>query len=348
MPAGRLSFLVSLLVRALTVPALPLLKTLLIPLLLLTLVPTAQGQSTPRSETLSFNKETAGKHLTLAYDFIDHQNNATTLSFQVDLETFTAPPFHFRPLSQTRLQRLIERQVRRYADEQNWHQMEIQQRGNGLQIQPRPSRIGLPPNSASDNRVTTLQTVAEQAQSEILSQHHYAPLQLHAQSSGYAPDHIRIAQMSTTALTPVADQLATHLQTHGYRAPRETLDFLLSWLQQIPYDALSDRQRSPGTGFLPPARVLHDNLGDCDSKVTLLASLFKILQPDIASAIVYLPSHAVFAVDLPSEAGDEWVAVEHNRWLIADPTGPARLNAGEIADRYRSPLRSGAITFKLF
>ena len=83
------------------------------------------------------------------------------------------------------------------------------------------------------------------------------------------------------------------------------------------------------------------NLGDCDSKVALLATLFQYLHPEIAQRLIFVPNHALLAVALPAQPGDEQLTIEGQGYLLLEPTGPAELPLGQIADSSRLPIRSG-------
>jgi len=74
------------------------------------------------------------------------------------------------------------------------------------------------------------------------------------------------------------------------------------------------------------------NRGDCDSKVALLATLFQYLHPEIAQRLIFVPNHALLAVALPAQPGDEQLTIEGQGYLLLEPTGPAELPLGQIAD----------------
>ena len=157
---------------------------------------------------------------------------------------------------------------------------------------------------------------------------------------GLKPDHVRIIEESGSELGSVAEALLTAAGGEQTE-PRTLLAWLLTFVQDIPYNALQSEDGSRGTGYLLPRQVLMQNRGDCDSKVALLATLFQYLHPEIAQRLIFVPNHALLAVALPAQPGDEQLTIEGQGYLLLEPTGPAELPLGQIADSSRLPIRSG-------
>ena len=93
--------------------------------------------------------------------------------------------------------------------------------------------------------------------------------------------------------------------------------------------------------------MLQENRGDCDSKTVLLAALIRMLLPDVKLAIVYLPQHAMLAVQLPVTSTDDKATIEGKEYLLVDPTGPALLAPGQISQAYVMYTRSGQFGYRL-
>ncbi|PKM17640.1 MAG: hypothetical protein CVV11_16105 [Gammaproteobacteria bacterium HGW-Gammaproteobacteria-15] len=187
------------------------------------------------------------------------------------------------------------------------------------------------------------QLTAERSQF-YLQQAYYYQLSLPWSGPAIVPDHQRLMQDSLNDLLPVARALHDKLVN---TASRDSVAYISSWLQQLPYQDLSDRQNSTGNTFSPPLRVLQENRGDCDSKTVLLAALLRMLLPDVKLAIVYLPQHAMLAVQLPVGAMDEKVTIEGKEYLLIDPTGPALSAPGQISQNYIMYTRSGHFGYRL-
>ena len=148
--------------------------------------------------------------------------------------------------------------------------------------------------------------------------------------TGIQPDYNRIIDISSSELGDVAEAL---LQAAGgeQTPPRDLFNYLLAFVQAIPYQQLQSEDGRRGSGFLLPQQVLSNNRGDCDSKVTLLASLWRYLQPEIPLVLLFVPDHALLGVALPAQGAEETLTVAGGRWLLAEPTGPAELSAGELS-----------------
>lgn len=177
-----------------------------------------------------------------------------------------------------------------------------------------------------------------------LQQAYYYQLSLPWSGPVIIPDHVRLMQDSIKDLLPVGAALHDKLVN---TASRDTLAYLSSWLQQLPYQDLSDRRSSSGATFSPPLKVLQENRGDCDSKTVLLAALMRMLLPDVKLAIIYLPQHAMLAVQLPVTSTDDKATIEGKEYLLVDPTGPAQLAPGKINQNYIMYTRSGQFGYRL-
>jgi hypothetical protein len=161
--------------------------------------------------------------------------------------------------------------------------------------------------------------------------------------AGIKPDHVRIIDTSSSELGDVAEAL---LQAAGGEQvePRQLLDYLLAFVQSIPYNALQSTDGERGTGFLLPRQVLENNQGDCDSKVALLASLWRYLKPEIPQVLLFVPDHALLGVALPAQGNDETVVAAGYPLLLVEPTGPAELPAGQIGAESRLYIKAGSYT----
>lgn len=159
-------------------------------------------------------------------------------------------------------------------------------------------------------------------------------------NAGILPDYARIIEETSSEIGDTAEAM---LQAAGgeQTPPRQRMAWLLAFVQSIPWAALSSDDGSRGSGFLLPREVLAQNRGDCDSKVTLLAALWRYLQPEIPTRIVLMPGHAALAVGLPAAPGEETVTDNNVAWLLLEPTGPALMAPGHLGDHSRLYIHSG-------
>ena len=158
--------------------------------------------------------------------------------------------------------------------------------------------------------------------------------------AGIKPDHVRIIDTSSSELGDVAEAL---LQAAGGEQvePRQLLNYLLAFVQSIPYDRLQSSGGQRGTGYLLPRQVLENNSGDCDSKVALLASLWRYLKPEIPQVLLFVPDHALMGIALPAQGQDETLVAGGYSLLLLEPTGPAELPAGQIGEQSRLYIKTG-------
>lgn len=214
--------------------------------------------------------------------------------------------------------------------------------------QPDKNALSYQIASADNTLLPQLQQELSQLTTErsqfYLQQAYYYQLSLPWSGPVIVPDHQRLMQDSLKDLLPVAKALHDKLVN---TASRDTVAYISSWLQQLPYQDLSDRRNSTGNTFSPPLRVLQENRGDCDSKTVLLAALIRMLLPDVKLAIVYLPQHAMLAVQLPVTGTDDKATIEGKEYLLVDPTGPALLAPGKISQNYIMYTRSGQFGYRL-
>ncbi|QSR49744.1 transglutaminase domain-containing protein [Aeromonas veronii] len=152
-------------------------------------------------------------------------------------------------------------------------------------------------------------------------------------------DHVRIALESRSGLAPLAEQLKQQGSTET-EARQKTVAHMLTFIQSIPYQQLDSLNGRQGKGFLSPRQVLEQNRGDCDSKVTLMAAMLAQLFPELKQAMVFVPGHALLAVDLPAKPGDVTLNWQGQNYLLLEPTGPATLPAGQIASTSKTLVDS--------
>jgi len=145
------------------------------------------------------------------------------------------------------------------------------------------------------------------------------------------PDHAAIARTQVALLAPAAQAVAA--ATPGLSA-RARIDWLLGFLQSIPYEA-------PRTGDTPlrlPAGVLATNRGDCESKSLAMAALVAALEPGMTVVMVRRPDHAFLALGLPPMPGDTVVTVGGRDLVAAEPVGPGRYEIGRVSPLARALL----------
>ena len=219
----------------------------------------------------------------------------------------------------------------------------------GIQVELPPTGFPLPlkvtARHAADARVLQQQLTAhlQQARQDYLQRIYHTELTLKPNRRVIMIDHPRIVADALHDLLPVAAALQ---QKFPYTTTREISQFLLDWLQRIPYQDLYDRNMSSAAGFLPPLQLIQQHRGDCDSKVVLMAALLRLLLPDVPLVIVYLPEHAIIGIGMQSQSSDQQLRLDGQNFVLADPTGPALQQVGEIAKHYQLYLQPGIVNYR--
>jgi len=189
----------------------------------------------------------------------------------------------------------------------------------------------------NDRRQGELNGYAKRVRAEVLSELKY--VRDPGLGSRLRPDYAGLAQAQADLLRP----LAAEIETRADGGVRARVALALAFLQTIPYDELQARGAADGTGFAVPAQLLHLNRGDCDSKATALAALMKHLAPDVRTAVVLLPGHAVLAADLPLQPGDRALELDGERLLLMEPAGPAVFRPGRVSPDSRQRIDAGEV-----
>lgn len=155
-------------------------------------------------------------------------------------------------------------------------------------------------------------------------------------------DHAKYTSLSSSSLHPIVEAIK-NLQTN----PQDTREFIhiaLGWIQSIPYNKLEDRLSSNGSGFVSPRDLLIQNQGDCDSKSTLMAALLKAYNQYLDIQMVYLPKHALLAIKLRANDSEMTIKYQGEEYILLEPTGPAQLPIGEVADTTKLSLQNRQFT----
>lgn len=190
-----------------------------------------------------------------------------------------------------------------------------------------------------------IEALKQQFYQEYLAEKYYHQFTTYDQIIGIKPDHARIANESVVDFKPFKSMI---LNKASIKNIRKVSDYVLAFIQSIPYSTLESRITSSGAGFSPPLKLLWENQGDCDSKVTLTASLLRTLMPRIKMALIFIDSHALIGIDVAPN-GDE-MTIEHEgiTYVLAEPTGPASLPLGEISEQSQQAIFNGHYSVEPF
>jgi len=302
-------------------------KTLLCLSLLLT--------SSVSAKQISFSKQPQDDHYTFNYQWLDHNNQPQSMSFALTKPALFERFRMLRPYQSEFAQKTIMRTVRKQLRKEPLKGAQaffLQQDGKMVvQVKGREDK----------NVAIAYQKVKEieqEATSQYFKKNYYQMFITPDQLSGVKIDHASIANVSVAdfkVLKPII------LDKVSIKNIRKVTNYVLSFVQSIPYSTLESRITSSGAGFNPPAKLLWENQGDCDSKVTLTATILRALMPRIDMAMIYIDKHAFIGIAIPAEAGE--IAIEHEgvNYLLGEPTGPALYGLGELAPESELAVNQG-------
>jgi hypothetical protein len=187
--------------------------------------------------------------------------------------------------------------------------------------------------------------IEQVATEQYFKKNYYQFFSSHDGELGVKIDHARVANDSIADFQQVKSIFFDEIINKNVR---NITDYVLGFVQSIPYSTLESRITSSGAGFNPPAKLIFENQGDCDSKVTLAATILRVLMPEVAIVIVYIDQHAFIGVAIPASADD--IALQHQgiNYLLAEPTGPALFRLGELAPESELAINQGRYIAEVF
>lgn len=123
----------------------------------------------------------------------------------------------------------------------------------------------------------------------------------------------RLASRSRADIAPLTDRFAKRMRDAKLNA-LDTATMVLSFVQAIPYEV----PKSEPFGLLPPARVVFERRGDCDSKALLGHMILTALGVQTVVISSEAHKHAMLGVALP--AGGKGFNHQGTRYAFAETT----------------------------
>ena len=181
---------------------------------------------------------------------------------------------------------------------------------------------------------------------EYLAQHYFVQDQDPMGQAVVRYDYARLVQTLAPELATLATQLqAVTEQAQPQQSPpnaeeqRRLIGWMLDFVQSIPYRALGGEGGSRGLSFLLPRQVLAQNVGDCDSKMVLMAALLRSRFPKLPLQLVLVPNHALLAVGMAAQAEDR--QLPNQGGVLLEVAGPGLYPPGQVAQTTQMYLDSG-------
>lgn len=292
-----------------------------------------------------FSKQIVNNQIEYQYQWLDQQGKEQQFSFLLDKHKVYNDYRHFKALTPARLQMYSLKKLKQAAAQVNPREgrVAIKQTSTGVEFE-----LSSTDEKWIEQQSQSLHALYEQSLSDYLHQEYYIEFADFHQSGNnslsYKPDHVRFAKESKDAVLPIARAIKEKMPRAN---ARRVANFLLSWLQSIPYNEITSRAQSNGSGYLPPLRVVENNMGDCDSKVTLMASILKAMFPRLRIAIIYVPKHALIGLNVSHLNTDERITIDGLDYTLAEPVGPGQIKFAEIAEQSKRYIYSGIYKVEL-
>jgi len=287
------------------------------------------------AKQLKFSKTTTDEQVQFNYQWLDQTQQRQSLSFAIDKTQIFNRFRNFKSYKAMQARRYINQQLKKALTRDPIADVRINfsRRGNNLQMEIKGEN-----QSAVDHAQHTIASLENELMQQHLAKNFYTQFVNYDNNNAIKPDHVRFAQASVhdfKALKPLILDSVSILNV------RKVTDYVLSFVQSIPYATLESRVTSTGVGFNPPLQTLWQNQGDCDSKVTLTAAMLRALMPRIKIQLIFIDNHALIAINMPSQGDELTISVDGLDYILAEPTGPAMMHVGALSADAEFAIRNG-------
>jgi hypothetical protein len=287
------------------------------------------------AKQLQFSKKITDHNVQFNYQWQDQNQEKQSLSFSIDKQLLFDRFRNFKTYSAAHAKRYVDQGIKKSLSKQNIPGVHVSFSGAGSEM-----RVEL---SSQDQKALTqtFQNIGEledELMLKYLDNNFYKQFIFYDNNLAIKPDHVRFAEESVLDFKPLKSLI---LEQASIKNIREVSNYVLGFVQSIPYSTLESRVTSTGAGFNPPLRTLWENQGDCDSKVTLTAAIFRSLMPRIKIMLVFIDNHALLAINIPAKGDELTIDVDGINYVLVEPTGPAMMNVGETSAESEFAIRNG-------
>jgi len=293
-------------------------------------------------EQISFKKEEIGERHKFQYQWKDYQGTRQQISFELPTNSLLNRFRNFKTYQPEMAQQWVKKSLQK-------HVRKNPMKGVTIKFSPLVGDQSLEFSGKTQADINRASLALRKKQSTLFKEYldsiYYHSFVTHENQAAIKPNHRKIAFESIDDLKPLKPII---LESASIKNIRKVSNYVLGFIQSIPYAELSSRITSSGAGFNPPLKVLWENQGDCDSKVTLSSALLRSLMPRIKMAMIFIDNHALLGIDIPP-MGDE-LSITHNgtTYLLAEPTGPAIMPLGVLAQSSKQAVLSGHYSIEEF
>lgn len=149
-------------------------------------------------------------------------------------------------------------------------------------------------------------------------------------------DYFRLSQVYIPKMNNIAEAFKIKNNKNIYNK-RLVVNDILSFYQSIPYDTLKEDR---GEGFSTPLKFLHENKGDCDTKLVAINATIKALYPEIKTIAIVLPNHVLLGISIEPNEKDRKININGITYVLAETAGPALIPAGIIDSKNEDIIKS--------
>lgn len=292
------------------------------------------------AKQVSFNKVDVGDSYQFNYQWLDINETEQSLSFILAKKGLFSPFRQFKEYRPAFAEKYVKQQLIKSLRETPLRNVMIDF-GNNTSS----ARLTSPDQEALSKAQQRIEEEEQKFFDDYLTKKFYHQFTTHDFEQGIKPDHVRIAKESVALFEQTKD---TILEIVNVRNIRRVTNYVLGFVQSIPYSTLNSRLSSSGAGFNVPAKVLWENQGDCDSKMTLTASMLRSLMPRLPMAMIYIDQHAFIGLGILPQPGDVTIQRNGTTFVLADPTGPLKMPLGKLSFDSEQAIKSGLFSAEIY
>jgi len=284
----------------------------------------------------AFQSKHRNGQVILAYTWQDPSQKQHSIQFNLPQDAAQLGNSEFVKFSNKTANDVAYKDVKTYIQQQNIKGLKVKRTRSGYAIEFEGAPFNVP-------RVKQIMSEVKDLRDKSFQNYVKKSFYTNLDDNTLIPDHKRIAKRYINAMRPVAEALAQNMHN---MTERQRINYLMHFLQSIPYDTLTSRYNSNGAGFQTPYGLLINNKGDCDTKAVALMALLRNFYPQMRMVMVYVKDHAFIAIDLPAKQGEKALNIGGGHFVIADPTGPAQVKLGQPDRRALTALKRGAYSYQ--
>ncbi|MBU2870230.1 hypothetical protein [Colwellia sp. E2M01] len=298
--------------------------------------------NTSQAAQLSFTKKKIEQGYQFHYQWLDSNSIQQSMNFTLSNEGLFERFRYFKSYQDNYAQKSIFKGVKKKLRQNPIAHVRIRYRKNNDQFY-------IEVKGTNEKQVAKayqlIAKIEEEVTAQYLAENYYQLFTDHTRNTGIKVNHVTIANDSVADLKPLKSIILDHFSMLNIR---KVTNYVLGFVQSIPYSTLESRLTSSGAGFNTPLQVLWENQGDCDSKMTLTASLLRLLMPRIKMALIFVDNHAFIGINIPAKPGEVTLMNNSVRYVLAEPTGPSLLPLGTLPPESELAINQGQYTVQDF